>query len=179
MGLTKSQEKALVYVAKKIGVPRKKLWGLIQFESSWNPRAKNKYSSARGLIQFVNKTARDMGYASSLDLVNKNPTIEDQLYNPILKYFQQYIPYVNDQSLFMAVFYPAARFWPELKEFPGWVKDVNPGIKTPLDYMAFVYKRLNWQYIPRFIILGVAILSTFYLYNTKNQKPKTGDYNDD
>lgn len=175
MGLTKNQEKALQYVAKKIGVPRKKLWGLIQFESSWNPKAKNPYSSARGLIQFVNKTARGMGYKSSLDLVNKNPTIEDQLYNPVLKYFLQYVPYKNDQSLFMAVFYPKARNWPELKEFPDWVKEVNKNINTPLDYMTLVYKRLNWQYVPRFIILGVAVLSVFYLYNT-NKKPNNGGY---
>lgn len=177
MALTKNQEKALQYVADKIGVPKKKLWGLIQFESSWNPSAKNPYSSARGLIQFVNKTARGMGYRSSYDLVLKNPTIEDQLYDPVLKYFMQYIPYKNDQSLFMAVFYPKARFWPELKEFPAWVLKVNKGIRTPLDYMNYVYKKLNWHYIPRFIILGVAVLSTFYLYNTTNKKPNNGGYN--
>ena len=165
--MTKKQDNILNSVANKLGVPVKKLWGLIQFESGWNPSAKNPYSSARGLIQFVDKTAQSLGYLNSLDLIIKNPTIESQLLGPVYNYLKKYVPYDTDQALFMAVFYPVAMRWPESKHFPDWVKRVNPGINTPLDYMNKVYNRLNWRYVPRFFIFGLSVVAAYYLLKPK------------
>lgn len=129
---------------------------LINFESGFDPKAKNPFSSARGLIQFIDSTARGMGYESSLDLVNKNPTFEDQMLGPVTDYLKKYAPYDNEHSLYMAVFYPAARNYPAEIPFSkiymdrygtGWEKrykafaKANPGIKTPQDYVDYVKKK--------------------------------------
>lgn len=63
--LTAQEWTALKNLAKKINVPVDSLYKLINFESSWNPQAKNPKSGARGLIQFMPSTAADMGYAAT------------------------------------------------------------------------------------------------------------------
>lgn len=129
--LTDEQISALNETAIAVGASPASLYRLILFESGWNPAAKNPNSSARGLIQFIDSTARDLGYTSSADLVARHPTIAEQLRGPVLEYLAQWGPYPNDQSLFMGVFYPAAINWPAGKEFPAWVTEANPGIRTP------------------------------------------------
>ena len=62
--LTAQDWTALKNLAKKINVPVDSLYKLINFESSWDPQARNPKSGARGLIQFMPKTAADMGYAA-------------------------------------------------------------------------------------------------------------------
>lgn len=141
--LTDKEKIALVEVANAIKANPQHLYALINFESRWNPKAKNPTSSARGLIQFMDATAREMGYKSSLDLVEKFPDIESQLKGPVKKYLMRYAPYPTDQELFMAVFYPKARFWPPLKAFPDSVQNANKGIKTVRDYVSWVYTKLN------------------------------------
>jgi hypothetical protein len=131
-------------IAVRLGVAYSDLFSLINFESGFNPQAKNPKSSARGLIQFMDATAKSLGYADSLDLVTKNPTIEMQL--PIVeKYLQQFAPYTGKQSLYLAVFYPKYRNVDPLTQFPDSVKSVNPGINTPQDYINFIErkKKLN------------------------------------
>lgn len=162
-----SENAALNLISSKLGVSPLKLKYLIEFESKWNPLIKNPYSSARGLIQFVDKTARGLGYSSSLDLVNKNPSRVEQLLGPVYNYLKKYKPFINDQSLFMAVFYPVARYWPGNKLFPSYVQKVNPGIKTPNDYVRKVYVRLGILYIsPIVLVAGVGV--AYYIY--KQQK---------
>lgn len=128
--------KALNEVSASLGIDPNDLYKIIQFESKWNPQAKNPNSSARGLLQFTNKTAQSLGYIDSLDLVTKNNSIESQLYFPVLKYLSKFAPFPTKQSLYMSVFYPAAREWPLNKEFPDTVKKVNPGIRTVADYIS-------------------------------------------
>jgi hypothetical protein len=137
--LTDSERAALIETAETVGANPDSLYRLIQFESAWNPQAKNPTSSARGLIQFIDSTAADLGFTDSLELVTQFPTIEDQLLGPITTYLVQYGPFDNDQALFMAVFYPAARTWEPDDPFPDWVASANPGIETPADYMQAVY----------------------------------------
>ena len=81
--LTASEAAALASAAAQIGIPKEWLFGLILAESGWNPTIKNRYASARGLIQWVDATAQALGYASSADLVAKNPTREAQLAGPV------------------------------------------------------------------------------------------------
>jgi soluble lytic murein transglycosylase-like protein len=49
-------------LASKLKVPVTSLDKLIMFESGWKPLAKNPYSGARGLIQFIPSTAASFGY---------------------------------------------------------------------------------------------------------------------
>lgn len=134
----KNERNVLSEVASRLQVDPSHLYRLINFESGWNPKAKNPYSSARGLIQFIDSTARELGYENSLDLVEKNPTVEEQLAGPVYQYLKKYAPFPNEQSLYMAVFYPVARRWSLGTEFPEHVKKVNPGIEVVGDYVEKV-----------------------------------------
>ena len=131
-------QKALDQTANLLGVPSDWLNALIDFESSWNPLAKNDTTGARGLIQFLNKTAQILGYLSADDLVNKYPSSPTQLNGPVYQYLKQYKPFPTKQSLYMAVFYPAARTWTPDTTFPANVRAVNPNIDTVQDYIDHV-----------------------------------------
>lgn len=145
--LTATEEQALQAVAAALRADPAALRALINFESGWKPDAKNPFSGARGLIQFMHTTARDMGYKDADEIVSKYPTIEAQLRNPVLAYLSKYKPFPTEQSLYMAVFYPAARQWPPNQLFPENVQKVNPGIKTPLDYVNYVRRNAGMQLI--------------------------------
>ena len=137
--ITPNEYAALENVANTIGVNPTWLVDLISFESGFNPTIKNPNpeSSARGLIQFINEVARELGYISSLDLVNKNPTIEGQLLGPVKEYLKKYMPYPTKQALYMGVFQPAAQYWPLDRLFSAKAREMNPGINTPGDYMRY------------------------------------------
>jgi soluble lytic murein transglycosylase-like protein len=60
--LTPAEWTALKDTASALGVGWEALYKLINFESAWNPLARNKSSGARGLIQFIPSTAAGMGY---------------------------------------------------------------------------------------------------------------------
>lgn len=128
---------AMELVASRLGVNADDLFKLIDFESKWNPQAKNPLSSARGLIQFTDLSAHELGFKNSEELVKKYPTIITQL-DIVQRYLERYAPYANKQELYMAVFYPAARKWNPLREFGQLIQKVNPGIKTPADYVRWV-----------------------------------------
>jgi len=143
--LTAPQENALRFVADRLGVDRDALHRLMNFESGFNPQGKNpaKESTARGLLQFTDTAARNMGYSSAVDLVIQYPTIESQLLGPVLEYLMQYAPFRDEADLYLSVFYPAARMWPLDREFPAIVQAANQGIKTPADYIARVEGTVN------------------------------------
>jgi soluble lytic murein transglycosylase-like protein len=66
--LTPSEWTALKDTANALHVDWESLYKLINFESTWNPQAKNKISGARGLLQFMPSTALDMGYKGSIGM---------------------------------------------------------------------------------------------------------------
>ena len=66
-------------LAARLGVATSWLVDLIQFESGWDPKARNPISGARGLIQFLHSTAKGLGYEDADDLVRRNPTATQQL----------------------------------------------------------------------------------------------------
>jgi|WetSurMetagenome_2_1015567.scaffolds.fasta_scaffold20458_2 hypothetical protein len=135
--LSATETATLKMIADSLNVNFNNLYSLIRFESNFNPKASNPYSSAKGLIQFTDETARSLGFSSSKDLVNKNPSVIDQL--PLVHhYLQQFKPFYSKQSLYMSVFYPTARSWPSNKQFPDSITNVNPGILTPDDYIKHV-----------------------------------------
>lgn len=132
---------------------------LIEFESGNNPLAKNPRSSARGLIQFLDSTAKELGYANSLDLVSKHPSYESQLKGPVLAYMKRYRPYKNKYDIAMAVFYPKYIGKSPDTQFPDNVKSANPGINTPRDYVSYVEKKkVETSLIPFTILFFLARL---------------------
>lgn len=166
--LSSSNKNALSDVAGTLGVPSKKLFNLINFESSFDPAAINPYSKAMGLIQFTNTTAKSMGFKNAADLVRQYPSINSQLYGPVLSYLKKFAPFKSDQSLYMSVFYPAARSWLPYKLFPSNVRSNNPGINNPADYVRKVNQSSGLtSSFPLIILLGIGIAIYNYL------KPKT------
>lgn len=163
--------KKLDEIAKKLDIPSSWLNDLINFESNWNPFAKNPNSSARGLLQFTDQTARGLGYRNSLDLVNSNMTIERQLQFAVLPYLLKYYPYTNFQSLAMSVFYPIYKNKPDWTTFPSHVKKVNPGINKISDYLKKVYFHNNKYYISN-IEKILVISGGFYLWQKRKKLMK-------
>lgn len=147
MTLSASDLTAVKEVAAALQVNASSLLNLIRFETagSFNPLVKNPSSSARGLIQFMDLTAKGMGFPDSLSLVNAYPTFEKQLRGPVFDFLKarlkNYAPPHDDQRLFMAVFYPAYMAVPVNKAFPDSVQRANPGIKTPGDYISKLYAK--------------------------------------
>lgn len=154
-------------VARELGVNPENLNALIAFESGWDPKAKNPRSSARGLLQFVDSTARNLGYRDSLDLVQKHPTAESQLLGPVRAYLKKFGPFPTKQSLYMAVFYPKARFWDPTKPFPKSVQNANPGIKTPLDYVKYVERKISTPAMIGGVGLGLILFAAIILMKGK------------
>ena len=144
------------------------LAALIDFESKFNPQAANPRSSAKGLLQFTNNTAQNLGYSDSLDLITKNPTFAGQIKNAVIPYLKKFAPFENQQSLYMAVFYPAARKWPINTIFPSSVREANPGITTISDYINKVNNRKLLPIAIPFSILLVILL--IILFTQKEKK---------
>jgi soluble lytic murein transglycosylase-like protein len=140
--LDRVTQNALQITANDLKIPAEWLENLIRHESAFNPTVKNPNSSARGLIQFTDAAAKKLGYKDSADLVSKHPDSVTQLMIPVKNYLKQYAPFPNEQSLYMAVFYPAYRNVDPRTPFPAAVKAANPGINTPMDYINRV-KRLK------------------------------------
>jgi soluble lytic murein transglycosylase-like protein len=131
--LTASERSALATAAAAVGIPSDWLYALIKTESGWNPQAKNPNGSARGLIQWIDSTARALGYASSLDLVTKHPTRESQLLGPVVAYLKKWTPITSPAALAAVNFFPKNRNNLDAP-LPLEAQRVNPGIKTVRDY---------------------------------------------
>jgi hypothetical protein len=148
-------------VAQSLGVDPSWLDALINFESagSYDPLKAGPISTgARGLIQVTDSTARDFfKYQDSLELAQAHPTFDDNMDNvvyPYLAHYKKQAPYTTQQSLYMAVFYPAYRFVDPNKPFPENVQKSNSGIRTPLDYIKFVNSRVRGMHFP-FVQAGI------------------------
>ncbi len=137
------------------------LKNLIQAESGWNPTAFNATAGATGLIQFIPRTMKALGILSGTlaaqipatgavtpalkescrrEFLAKYPTAAIQLRGPVVSYLRQYMPFHDEQSLYLAVFYPAYRSKDADTAFPASVAAANPGIDTVADYVNFVKK---------------------------------------
>jgi len=139
------------------------LYVLINFESSFKPDAANSRSSAKGLIQFIDSTAKKLGYENSQDLIDKNPTIETQISGPVYNYLKQFKPFNSTQSLFMSVFYPKARNSGLHSPFPAHVQKQNPGIKTPYDYIKKAFNKARLTFVSPIIIFIGGVFIYFIL----------------
>ncbi len=136
--------KALVNeIAAEFGVHPSILAGIIQNESGWNPTIKNPVSSARGLIQFIDSTAKSLGFpGGSAELVAKYPDIDSQLSGPVRAYYKKFAPYANENEFILATFYPAYRKKPLDTALPANVVAVNPGLNTIGDYVSRIKRKI-------------------------------------
>jgi hypothetical protein len=66
--LTDKEWTALKDTAASLGMSWEPLFKLINFESGWDPKARNPRSGARGLIQFMPRTAKGMGFKGTMGL---------------------------------------------------------------------------------------------------------------
>lgn len=155
MNLTASQLASVKRVAATLGVPSDWILAVIRNESNGDPRAKNPRSSARGLIQFVDATAKSLGYDSSLDLVGQNPSFESQMSGPVLRYLSWYKPFPTFASLAGSVFYPAYRNKPNAL-LPDSVRAVNP-FKTVQEYADSVWAKYKGIKIVEASLVPVAL----------------------
>lgn len=131
--LTASETSALSQASASLGVDPSWLYALVASESSFNPNAKNASSSARGLIQWIDSRARDLGYSGSLDLVQQNPSVEEQLLGPVVQDLGRYAPFPTFEKLVAAVFHPA-----DVDNFDRAISSsesaINAGIRSVQDY---------------------------------------------
>lgn len=104
------------------------------------PNHANPTAGAVGLIQFMPSTAAELLRSSDPQaaraLMKRMSFAEQMIY--VENYLRRYAPFPTRESLYMAVFYPAARTWDPDREFPANVQRYNPGIRTPRDYARMV-----------------------------------------
>lgn len=98
--------KKLEKIANALGVNSHDLIAIMKQESGVNPQAVNSTSGATGLIQFMPKTAAELGTSTT---ALKNMTAVEQL-DYVYKYFKMkgIKPGMAVGDLYLAVFYPAA-----------------------------------------------------------------------
>ncbi|RQW04062.1 hypothetical protein EH223_08455 [candidate division KSB1 bacterium] len=166
--LSDKERAALERAAAAVGVPFDWLYRLIRFETAgtFDPLKGNPNSSAIGLLQFTNAAARDLGYNSSQELAHSLPTFEAQVAGAVIPYLKRYRPFPTPQSLYMSVFYPAARFWPENREFPPAVQKANTyatgAIKTVRDYVRRVEGGISSGLAAALILLASIVAGILY-----------------
>ena len=104
-------------VSANLGINPNWLMAVMNFESGLNPQAKNPYSGATGLIQFMPSTARSLG--TSVEQLAFMP-FENQLHY-VEKYYDQWKSKVKSfVDLYLATFFPVAIGKPD-----SWVLETN------------------------------------------------------
>lgn len=172
-----SIESALTYVAAALELPDyTALAKMINFESNFDPKARNPYTGASGLIQFMPDTAKSLGFKSVDDLLAQYPDVESQLRGPVLRYLSQFKPFRDPfpQSLYMAVFYPKYRYSPPDTAFSDTVRKVNPGINFVSDYVAKVEKKTSKivflkKYAPVAFLVPVLVAGALIFYRERKR----------
>lgn len=164
-------------VASRLGVSASWLDALINFETggTYSVFASNPNSSAKGLIQVMDSTARtEFGARDSLELSNKFPTFDAYMDGVVFPYLSKYMPFTTKQSLYLAVFYPAYRYADPLTEFPESVKSSNPGITRVQDYIDYVDRRASNSLFPKtvplLLLTAGAVIGMWYLMRKRDSR---------
>jgi hypothetical protein len=157
--------RSLDKICQKYSIPFEWLCNLINFESAktFSPSVKNPTSSASGLIQFMETTAKGLGTTTS---ALRSMTFQQQLV-----YVDKYIWENNvifkkikdgngriiskkapenytEADLYMMIFYPKFVGKPLNTRFPSWVTNSNPGIYTKEDYFKLARDRAIFKDVP-------------------------------
>ena len=161
----------IIEVARKLGVNPNHLDALINFETAgtYDPliASYNPASTAKGLIQINDPTAKEIFGTDSASLVNTYRTFDSQMDHVVVPYFKHRMKYYNDgkplnnlHKLSMAVFYPAYVKKSPYEKFPKVVSDNNENIYTPNDYVSFVKRRLKKEnlQVPKLSLAATILL---------------------
>ena len=176
-------------VALKVGARPSLLDAVINFETAgtYDPLIKNPRSdtTAVGLIQINDPTARDLFGMSAGELVRKYPDFNSQMDNVVLPYLQQRkkvynggAPLFSKNDLYMSIFYPGYMNKDPDTPFPDSVQKVNPGIKTPADYARFVDERIKQasllvlKPLPMIIVGGTIIVGLTMWYASRRKRSR-------
>lgn len=141
----------VIDIAEEIGTLPHFLMIVMNNESGLNPAAKNPTSSATGLIQFMEDTARGMGTTTAA--LKQMSNVEQLKY--VRKYLLPYKGKLNDVSdVYLSVFFPLALKKSEDYIFPKWASSANPifdlnkdGQLTKKEFRNYVNNKYS-KYIP-------------------------------
>ena len=98
-------EEAVVDLGKRLDLDPNHLMMIMYFESELNPKARNKYGSASGLIQFTAQTAKNLG--TTIREIRKMDAIQQ------LRFVYLYLKPFKGKlktflEIYLAIFYPRA-----------------------------------------------------------------------
>lgn len=140
----------VIDIANELGWNAKWLMVVMNNESNLDHKAKNPTSSATGLIQFMDKTAKSLG--TTTDKLKKMTNVEQLDY--VKKYLMPYKDKVSSVAdAYLSVFYPLALFKPDSWEFPEWAVKANKifdiskdGKLTKAEFKQYVNNKYS-QYV--------------------------------
>jgi len=139
-------------------------------ESGLRADIKNPTSSASGLIQFMEATAKGLGTTTADLRTMSNVKQLDYVY----KYLKPYAKKFKDVSdVYLAVFFPLALYKDEDYKFPSWAVKANPifdlnkdGILTKAEFRNYVNKKYA-KYLPKSNEIELIKKKTPFSNNTK------------
>lgn len=121
-------------IAKMLNIPAAWLLQVFIIESQNNPQAKNPFTNAAGLIQFMPSTLRPWGLTTD-DVLGMN--YNDQL-NLVYKYLSPYKgKFKSAADLYLSIFYPYAMAQKDTyvmgseRNIQSAIFNQNPGFATP------------------------------------------------
>lgn len=114
---------------------------------TFSPSIKNPTSTATGLIQFMEATAKSLGTTTAA--LAKMSNVEQLDY--VEKYFRPYVGQMKSVSdVYLAVFFPAALDDSDTWVFPNWASKANPifdinkdGILTKGEFKQYVNNKYS------------------------------------
>jgi hypothetical protein len=141
----------VISIAEKLDTLPEFLMIVMNNESGLNSQAKNPYSTATGLIQFMEPTAKGLGTTTAALAAMSNVDQLDYVYK-YLKVYQSKFESVSD--VYLAVFFPQALYEAEEWKFPLWAVKANPifdankdGTLTKKEFRDYVNNKYA-AYIP-------------------------------
>lgn len=148
--VTEEKKQILKGVAAKFGLPFDWVHKVTLLESGYNAAAKNKYSTATGIWQWIARTANSLGYTTQsiavMDFQKQANTILPAYIKANLKAFKNARTFID---FYLVVFYPVASNKPDYYKFPSSVVRSNPyidinkdGTITKAEFAKNVYGRL-------------------------------------
>lgn len=127
--------KRVTDIASALGIPADWLMVVMNFETAgtFSPSVRNPQSSATGLIQFMEATAKDLGTTTAALAQMTNVQQLDYVYKYLAKVQRTYGSFNDVVDVYLAVFYPASIPKPLDYVYPNRVFAVNKVFDTNKD----------------------------------------------